>query len=124
MTSRHLWMATLLTLGSFCVAAPMYADTVQARCDVYPKGEDRATSSGLCTFSQRQGYVGIQLKNGSRVELTPDAVKPNTYIDQNGKPARREIMEGKLGQVYRLATQSIFVYWDPSPYKSSATSPR
>jgi hypothetical protein len=92
------------------------ADTVQARCDVYPKGEDKAVSSGLCSFSQRQGFVGIQLKDGTRYDLRPAGDQPNTYTDQKGKPAYRELM-GDRGQIYRLATQSVYVYWDPAPYK-------
>jgi hypothetical protein len=101
------------------LASPVLADTTQARCDVYPKGDDKATSSGLCSFSQRQGYVSIELKGGQRIELKPDAVKPNTYVDAKGKPARREILEANRGQVYRLASQSIFLFWDPAPYKAA-----
>ncbi len=101
------------------LASPVLADTTQARCDVFPKGEDKASSSGLCSFSQRQGYVSIELKGGQRIELKPDANKPNTYVDAKGKPARREILEANRGQVYRLASQSIFVFWDPAPYKTA-----
>ena len=61
MTSRHLDGHPLETLSSFWWRGPMYADTVQARCDVYPKGEDRATSSGLHVFTA--GNRGHQLKN-------------------------------------------------------------
>jgi len=99
------------------VATPVLADTVDARCDVYPAGDDRATSSGLCTFSQRQGFVSIELKGGKRIELMPNEATPNAYYDASGNPAKREILEANRGQVYRLATQSIFVYWDPAPFK-------
>jgi hypothetical protein len=110
--------AVLLSLGGLLAGLPVQADTVKARCDVFPKGDDRATSSGLCTFSQRQGFVSIQLKNGQRVELTPQGDKPNAYLDANGQPATREFAdkEGKI-HIYRLAKQSIFVYWDTTPYK-------
>ncbi|MBM5823555.1 MAG: hypothetical protein FJ082_14205 [Cyanobacteria bacterium K_Offshore_surface_m2_011] len=108
--------ASLLGLASVVAAAPALADTVQARCDVFPAGDDKATSSGLCTFSQRQGFVSIQLKGGQRIELKPNASTPDAFVDQRGKPVRREILEGNRGQVYRLAKQSIFVFWDPAPY--------
>jgi hypothetical protein len=107
----------LLSLGALLAALPAQADTVKARCDVFPKGEDRATSSGLCTFSQRQGFVSIQLKNGQRIELSPHGDKPNTYLDANGKPATREFEDSGKIHIYRLAKQSIFVYWDTTPYK-------
>jgi hypothetical protein len=94
---------------------------VQARCDVFPAGEDKATSSGLCSFSQRQGFVSIQLKGGERIELKPNESTPNAYFDGRGEPARREILEANRGQVYRLENQSIFVFWDPAPYGKEAT---
>jgi hypothetical protein len=96
--------------------SPVFADTVQARCDVYPKGEDRAKSSGLCTFSQRQGFVGIELKNGKRFDLSPNEQQADAYTDQNGRPVTRELLEGNRGQVYRFKEKSIFVYWDTAPY--------
>jgi len=107
----------ILGIGGLFAGVPAQADTVTARCDVFPKGEDRATSSGLCTFSQRQGFVSIQLKNGQRIELAPDGTKPNAYLDANGKPATRELEDNGNIHIYRLAKQSIFVYWDTTPYQ-------
>jgi hypothetical protein len=108
--------AAALALGVIGAVQPARADTVQARCDVYPKGEDRAKSSGLCTFSQRQGFVGIELNNGKRYQLSPIEEQPATYSDQNGRPVTRELLEGDRGQVYRFNNSSIFVYWDTAPY--------
>ncbi|MEA5571940.1 hypothetical protein [Calothrix sp. UHCC 0171] len=111
-------IATFFSLASICNVLPAKADTVKARCDVYPKGQDRASSSGLCNFSQRQGFVSIQLrKNGKRYELKPVGNKPGNYVDRNGKAAYRQSGLGKKGQIYRLANESIFVYWDTAPYK-------
>ena len=105
-----------LAIASLSFSLAARADTVDARCDVYPKGSDRATSSGLCTFSQRQGFVGIQLANGQRYDLQPVGDKPGNYQDQNGKPAYRQSGLGDKGQIYRLAKISIYVYWDTAPY--------
>jgi hypothetical protein len=113
--------AALLGAAALMVATPVLADSVDARCDVYPAGDDRATSSGLCTFSQRQGFVSIELKGGQRIELKPNEATPNAYFDAAGEPAKREILEANRGQVYRLATQSIFVYWDPAPFKKGVS---
>lgn len=114
--------ASLLSLASVVAAAPALADTVQARCDVFPAGDDKATSSGLCTFSQRQGFVAIQLKGGQRIELKPNESTPNAYFDGRGEPVKREILDANRGQVYRLEKQSIFVFWDPAPYGKEASS--
>jgi hypothetical protein len=108
--------ASLLSLAAVVAAAPVLADTVDARCDVFPAGDDKATSSGLCTFSQRQGFVSIQLKGGQRIELKPNESTPNAFFDERGEPAKREMLEANRGQVYRLEKQSIFVFWDTAPY--------
>lgn len=113
---------SILAVACASVPLPALADTVQARCDVFPAGEDKAVSSGLCTFSQRQGFVRIQLKGGQSVELKPNDSTPNAYLDERGEPAKREILEGGRGQVYRLEKQSIFVFWDPAPYTPSSSS--
>jgi hypothetical protein len=107
-------LAAIATLGT---AVAVKADTVDARCDIYPAGEDRATSSGLCTYSQRQGAVGIQLQNGQRYDLQPVGDQPENYEDQNGKPVTRDNAGlGDRGVIFRLTNESIFVYWDPAPY--------
>lgn len=107
-------LAAIATLGT---TVAVQADTVDARCDIYPAGEDRATSSGLCMFSQRQGVVGIQLPNGRRYDLRPVGNQPASYVDQNGRAVRRDNQGlGDRGIIFRLPTESIFVYWDTAPY--------
>jgi hypothetical protein len=116
--------AVTVAIASLGIAISAKADTVSARCDVYPKGEDRATSSGLCTFSQRQGFVGIQLQNGQRYDLRPVENQPGNYLDQDGHAAYQQSGLGDKGQIYRLATESIYVYWNTAPYESQTqTSP-
>jgi len=112
----------IASLGITVTATIAKADTVNARCDLYPKGEDRATSSGACTFSQRQGVVGIQLQNGQRYDFRPVGDQPGNYLDQNGKPAYRQSGLGDAGQIYRLATESSYVYWDAAPYNNQGSS--
>jgi hypothetical protein len=102
-------VAATLAVSSAVFINPAHADTVNARCDVYPKGDDRATSSGACTFSQRQGAVGIQLANGKRYDLAPAGNQPGTYLDQKGRPAFRQSGLADRGQIFRLTNESIFV---------------
>lgn len=120
MKQFRILAASLLGFAAVVVASPVLADTVDARCDVFPAGDDKATSSGLCTFSQRQGFVSIQLKNGQRIELKPNESTPNAFFDERGEPAKREMLEANRGQVYRLEKQSIFVFWDTAPYSKGA----
>ncbi len=115
-------MISLSAIATLGTAVAVKADTVNARCDIYPAGQDRATSSGLCTFSQRQGNVGIQLPNGRRYDLRPVGNQPANYVDQNGRAVRRDNTGlGDRGVIFRLSNESIFVYWDPAPYGSSTT---
>lgn len=68
------------------------------------------------SFSQRQGAVSIQLQNGQRYDLEPIGNTPGNYQDQNGKAAYRQDGLGDKGQIYRLATESIYVYWDTASF--------
>jgi len=122
--------ALILSALLFLSLQPAVADTTAARCDVYPKGEDRATSTGPCQFSQRQGFVSIEWPDGNRHELTPDAKVAGNYTDQHGKPAYRQSGLGKDGLIFRLADESVYVYWDAStveamnnPDPASPTAP-
>ena len=111
-------LASGAAIAALVALAPAKADTTTARCDVYPRGEDRATSSDTCTFSQRQGYVTIRLKDGTTYELTPSSTQAAAFTDQNGRPGTIEDDLGTTGLIYRLADVSIYVYWDASTVSS------
>ncbi|MGI0488569.1 hypothetical protein ACN4EK_24425 [Pantanalinema rosaneae CENA516] len=113
----NAFLATALIVTSLSIPSRAHADTVDARCSVYPKGEDRASWYGACSFSQRQGVVGIQLQNGRRYDLKPTG-RPNQYRDQNGRSAYRE-MDGDR-QIYRLAHESVYVTFDAAAGNSGS----
>jgi hypothetical protein len=71
-------MLVLLTAGGISVAS---ADTNYSTCEVRKDGEAKKGASGPCTFSQRQGYVDIDLRNGDTYSLRP-MDKPNHFKDQ------------------------------------------
>ena len=106
--SSSATLFVLLLLGNLGVAR---ADTVKARCDIYPKGSDNISKVVACAFSQRQGYVAIDRADGVRHELSPQGAAGN-YLDESGQKAIRSKGLGSKGQIYRLAKESIFVYWD------------
>lgn len=64
------------------------ADSVDATCEFYKHGDAKHDRWGACTFSQRQGYIDIKLKNGASYSLSPrnDA---NQYKDNEGNKLER-----------------------------------
>ena len=113
----HVWLA----FGLLAVGIPARADTVDARCDIYPKGSDHASKVVACTFSQRQGYVSIDRADGVRHELSPRRGAGN-YLDQDGKRAVRSAGLGRAGQIYRLAQETVYVYWDTAGLPEQSAS--
>jgi hypothetical protein len=97
---------------SWITAAP--ADWAAARCDIYPRGSHKLSKMLACTFSQRQGAVTITRSDGVTYDLTPVGDGPGNYRDQDGKPAYRQSGLGDQGLIFRLAQESIYVYWDTS----------
>jgi hypothetical protein len=41
-------------------------------------------------------------------------------VDASGKPVLRQSGLGKRGQIYRLASESVYVYWDPAGLAGAA----
>lgn len=111
-----------LGLAAACLATGAHADSVDARCDIYPKGSDKASAMLACSFSQRQGYVRIQRSDGVVHELRPVGDNPGRYVDAQGRAALRQRGLGKAGQIYRLADESVFVYWDTADLPGTASS--
>ena len=93
-------------------AATSFADSTQARCDIYPAGSDHTDKMIGCRFSQRQGYVTITRDDDVTHELTPIGDQPGSYNDQHGHPVTRENDLGDQGLIFRLPTESVYVYWN------------
>lgn len=115
-------LATLLSVACLSVAGSAHADTVAARCDIYPKGADKPSAVIACSYSQRQGFVGIERADGVRHDLSPrDA--PGTYVDDKGRPVVRVRGLGKRGTIYRFERETIYVYWSTAGLPSAASAP-
>ena len=80
-------LSGIALLGSVPTA---FADTAEAACEVRKEGETRKGASGPCTFSQRQGYITLRLKNGDSFDLSPGD-KQGVYRDQKGNKVVRKI---------------------------------
>jgi hypothetical protein len=64
------------------------ADSTDATCEVRKDGDKQKGKSGPCTFSQRQGYISIDLKNGDTISLSPSGGAGH-YRDQRGNKVTR-----------------------------------
>jgi hypothetical protein len=119
-------LALVALVGS---ADPSAADWTDARCDIYPKGSDRAEKTIPCTFGQRQGYVTITREDGVTHALTPIGDTPGNFLDQDGRPVYRQSGLGSEGLIFRLADESVYVYWHTAaqslspPDKENPTAP-
>ena len=84
-----IWISAGFVAAALCAAAlPASADNASAHCEVRKDGETRHGRSGPCDFSQRQGYVTIDLRNGETWELSPGE-KPDHFRDQKGNKVVR-----------------------------------
>lgn len=102
----------LLILSSVLNIPVAMADSAQARCDVYPKGEDHTNVSIPCVFSQRQGFITINRSDNMNHELTPQGNVVGNFKDQDGNMVYRQSGLGKIGVIFRFKNESIYVYWD------------
>ncbi len=84
MKTIRVFAPSLLILAAAAWSGVALADTAEATCEVRKDGETKQGATGPCTFSQRQGFASIDLRNGDRYELSP-AGKPDHFKDQKGK---------------------------------------
>ena len=84
-----IWISAGFVAAALCAAAlPASADNASAYCEVRKDGETRHGRSGPCDFSQRQGYVTIDLRNGETWELSPGE-RPDHFRHQKGNKVVR-----------------------------------
>ena len=92
--------------------APVQADTAEARCDIYPAGEDHTDVVIPCNFSQRQGFITIRRSDGVVHDLSPEGDIPGNFLDQDGDRVYRQGGLGDQGLIFRFPDESVYVYWD------------
>lgn len=107
------------TLGFGLVAK---ADTVPASCDLYRPNSNYPDFSSNCTFSQRQGYVSIELQeNGAHYEFEPIAnAAPGNFQDQHGNPVYRQAGLGNDGVIFQFVDgYKLYVFWENTTFPNS-----
>ncbi len=96
----HPANSLLLALAISVGAVPAtFADTTDATCHVRKEGETKHGATGPCTFSQRRGYIDIDLRNGDTFALRPTD-KANHFKDQKGHKVVRK-MAGSASQDFK-----------------------
>lgn len=101
--------------------ASVNADSVEARCDIYPAGSDQLDKMIACTFSQRQGFITIIRSDGVTHRLSPIGDAPGNYRNQEGLPAYRQSGLGDQGLIFRLKEESVYVYWNTAALNPPAS---
>ncbi len=102
----------LLVLAAMQFATTnVHADSAQARCDIYPAGEDHTDVMIPCTFSQRRGYITIDRSDGVMHDLSPTDDGVGNYQDQEGRVVYRQSGLGDQGLIFRFPDESVYVYW-------------
>jgi hypothetical protein len=107
----------IATLAAACWTTSTLADWTDARCDIYPKGDDHTDKMIPCTFSQRQGYVTITRDDGVTHDLSPVGDKPGNFSDQDGRTVYRQSGLGDQGLIFRFPDESVYVYWNTDALK-------
>ncbi len=107
---KYQKMISLALLSVF--AGQVLADTTDARCDIYPAGEDHTNKMIPCTFSQRQGHVTINRSDGVRHELSPVVGTSGNFEDQDGQTVYRQGSLRDQGLIFRFPNESVFIYWN------------
>ena len=88
MTKSIFLSAALMAIAMVGWQPCANADSAPAHCEVRKDGETKQGKTGPCTFSQRQGFINLDLRNGETYNLAP-ANQPNHFKDQKGNKVVR-----------------------------------
>ena len=115
------YQKTIVIAGLIFLASQAAADTVDARCDIYPAGEDHTDTMIPCVFSQRQGYVMINRSDGVVRDLSPIEDALGEFEDQDGHTVFRQGGLGDQGLIFRFPDESVYVYWSTEALTRTGT---
>lgn len=104
-------IACLLAVGGW--APTVFADSNDAMCEVSKDGDAKRNQSGPCTFSQRQGFIDLDMRNGETYSLAPGN-KPNNFKDQKGNKVTRTQAGGNTQEFKWEGGRKIIVTFGPS----------
>lgn len=114
--------ASLVAIAMYGWSSLANADSSDATCEVRKDGDTRKEASGPCTFSQRQGYIDINLRNGDKYSLSPGS-KANHYKDQKGTKVVRTQAGGNSQEFKWEGGKKILVTFVAASHQGYAAAP-
>jgi hypothetical protein len=112
-------IAGILALGNWAPGA--HADSAEAMCEVRKDGETKQKQSGPCTFSQRQGYIDLDMRNGETYSLAPGN-KPGNFKDQKGNKVTRTQSTGNTMELKWEGGRKIVVTFNATSASHGSSS--
>ncbi|MEO0770037.1 MAG: hypothetical protein AAFY72_11505 [Cyanobacteria bacterium J06649_4] len=107
--STAITLAT--TLAALTIATAAKADSLKSFCAYYPNGASRPEAAMPCTFSQRQGFVGISWRDGVYNSFEPVTDRSGVFTDRRGGLVYRQGTDGPADLIFQMEAGSIEVYW-------------
>ena len=121
MNKSAVLTAVFAALAMSAWTAPTHADSAEAMCQVRKDGETKQGKSGPCTFSQRQGYIDLDLRNGTTYSLAPGN-NANHYKDQKGNKVVRTMAGGDTQEFKWEGGTKVTVTFAGAPASSGGGS--
>jgi hypothetical protein len=121
MNKAVLLSASLVAISLSGGLSAARADSAEANCQVRKDGETKQGKSGPCTFSQRQGYIDLDLRNGETYSLSPGN-QPNHFKDQKGIKVVRTQAGGNTQEFKWEGGKKVIVTFGGSSSSSSGGS--
>lgn len=113
------WL-TLVTI--FTVVPAVLGDSVKSRCGYSKSAYAEPETYHLCVFSQRQGYISINIGDNALHLFSPDGDFAGTYLDQMDQRVYRKKGMGERGQLFQLPDKFLYVLWNPAPSRLQCQS--
>ena len=114
--------ASLVAIALSGWLSTAHADSAEANCQVRKDGETKQGQSGPCTFSQRQGYIDLDLRNGETYSLSPTG-QPNHFKDQKGNKVVRTQAGGDTQEFKWEGGKKVIVTFAGAPAAAAAAVP-
>jgi hypothetical protein len=113
MKTLTITSAALVALAAVAPFTSVSADSSEAMCEVRKDGNTKQGKSGPCTFSQRQGYIDLDLRNGQTYSLAPGN-QANHFKDQKGNKVVRTQAGGGAQEYKWEGGMKVIVRFDAS----------
>lgn len=113
---RSLYTVAALLAALLAIASAfVLGDSLRSKCGYSSSALKPPEAYQSCVFSQRQGYITINIGEQASHQFSPDGDTAGTYLDQQGQRVYRKKGLGKSGQLFQLPQKFLYVAWDPVP---------